>query len=120
MKLEVKDQRFVDAADGWLGLGNWYEANEELERITPEPRCHPDVLCLRWEIYAKAGKWELAAEIGKAISENAPDVPFGWIHMAFAVHELKRTKEVTTSPVMPVSSAISKSHGTGWQNHADC
>jgi len=30
MKLEVEDHRYLDAAEGWLGLGNWREANEEL------------------------------------------------------------------------------------------
>jgi len=31
MKLEIQDQRYLDAAQGWLGLGNCHEANEELE-----------------------------------------------------------------------------------------
>ena len=36
MKLGANDQRQLEAAEGWLELGNWSEANEELERITPE------------------------------------------------------------------------------------
>jgi tetratricopeptide (TPR) repeat protein len=92
-KVNPQDQRFLDAAEGWLGLGNPIEANEEIERITPEMRAHPDVLCVRWQIYAAAKKWEQAAEIAKIISEILPDVPFGCIHMAYALHELKRTDE---------------------------
>ena len=38
MKLEVQDQRYHNAVEGWLGLDNWREANEELERIRPEMR----------------------------------------------------------------------------------
>jgi tetratricopeptide (TPR) repeat protein len=93
MKLGTQNQRFLDAAEGWLGLGNPIEANEELERITPQMRAHPEVLCVRWKIYAEAKKWEQAAEIAKIISETLPEVPFGFIHMAYALHELKRTKE---------------------------
>jgi len=68
----TQDSRHLEAAKGWLGLGNWHEASEELERITPEMRAHPDVLFLRWEIYTKAEKWERAAEVAQAISERDP------------------------------------------------
>lgn len=93
MKLQIQDQRLLEAAEGWLGLDNWHEANEELERITPEMRSHPSVLCLRWQIYAKAKQWEGAYEIARAISEMVPDSSFGFIHMAYSLHEMKRTEE---------------------------
>jgi hypothetical protein len=35
MTLEPGDQKHVDAAEGWIGLGNWNEANEALERVSP-------------------------------------------------------------------------------------
>ncbi len=41
------DQRHLDAAEGWIGLGNHIEANEELEQITPQNRAHPAVLEVR-------------------------------------------------------------------------
>jgi hypothetical protein len=63
MKLELDDQRQLEAAEGWLELGDWLEANEELERITPQMRAHPYVLRVRWGVYAKAQKWEMAAEV---------------------------------------------------------
>ena len=44
VELSTSDNRYLDAAQGWLGLGNWLEANEELERITTSMRAHPDVL----------------------------------------------------------------------------
>lgn len=91
--LPPTDSRFLTAAEGWLELGNWLEANEELERITPTMRVHPAVLQIRWEIYAKAEKWEMAVEIGRALSEMLPENSWGFIHYAFALHELKRTKE---------------------------
>ena len=42
--LPLQDQRHLDAGQGWLGLGNWDEANEELEQITPELKAHHAVL----------------------------------------------------------------------------
>ena len=93
MKLGPNDQRQLAAAEGWLELGNWAEANEELERITPEMRAHPFVLRVRWGIYAKAEKWEMAVEVARCMTVMLPDNSFGYKHWAFALHELKRTKE---------------------------
>jgi tetratricopeptide (TPR) repeat protein len=93
MNLGLGDKRHLDAAEGWLELGNWLEANEELEQITPAMRAHPFVLRVRWGIYAKAGKWEMAAEIGRAMAEMLPENSWGYIQWAFSLHELKRTKE---------------------------
>ena len=92
-RLEPPDDFFLRSAEGWLELGNWLEANEELERITPEMRAHPHVLLMRWEIYAKAKKWEMAVEVGRALSEMLPDNSWGFIHYAYSLHELKRTNE---------------------------
>ena len=92
-KLELQDRRYLEAAEGWLGLGNQVEAFEELERITPQMRVHPDVLELRWQIYTKEKKWEACVHIARAITKLAPSLSHGWIHWAYSLHELKRTKE---------------------------
>src|ERR1041385_1852894 len=92
-EFDAKDSRYLEAAEGWLGLSNWHEANEELECISPEKRSHPYVLCLRWQICAKAEKWELGAEVARAISERVPEIDYGFVHMAYALHEMKRTRE---------------------------
>jgi len=87
------DSLHLQAAEGWLELGNHLEANEELEQIKPELRSHPDVLELRWHIYRRAKKWEACADIAGAIIRLAPDRADAWIHRSFALHELKRTQE---------------------------
>ena len=91
--LEPPDSIHLSAAEGWLGLGNQIEAFEELEQISPQLRVHPDVLELRWQIYAKEKKWEACVDIARAIAKLAPSHPHGWIHLAYGLHELKRTKE---------------------------
>jgi hypothetical protein len=54
--LEPPDSLHLQAAQGWLELGNHIEANEELERIAQQLRAQPDVLKLRWEVYAAGNK----------------------------------------------------------------
>jgi tetratricopeptide (TPR) repeat protein len=91
--LEAPDIFHLQAAQGWFELGNHLEANEELEQITPENRAHPGVLEIRWQIYAKAKKWEAALDIASALIQLAPEHPFGWVHRSFCLHELERTEE---------------------------
>jgi hypothetical protein len=61
--LEPPDSFHLIAADGWLDLGDAVSANNELEEISPEMRVHPAVLAMRYDIYHKAEKWDLAAEV---------------------------------------------------------
>jgi tetratricopeptide (TPR) repeat protein len=91
--LRPPDSHHLSAAVGWLELGNHLEANEELEKVTPQLRVHPDVLKVRWSIYAKAEKWTACIDIASSIKRLSPNDSFGWIHDSFALHELKRTQE---------------------------
>jgi predicted Zn-dependent protease len=84
MPLCLDDQRHLVAAEGWLGLGNQLEANEELEQISPGARTHPAVLSVRYEIYAKGKNWDAASEIAGALVKLTPQEPAGWICLAYA------------------------------------
>jgi tetratricopeptide (TPR) repeat protein len=101
--LEPPDSIHLNAAEGWLGLGNHFEANEELDKITPELRVHPDVLEIRWQIYAKEKYWEACVDIATAVIKLAPENCNGWIHRSFALHELKRTQEAFDN-LLPVAN----------------
>ena len=72
-------------------------------------RGRPDVLVVRVAIYEAAKKWEYAAEIAKAISEFAPESPFGFIHQAYSLHELKRTQEAW-NVLLPVVDKFPKEY----------
>ena len=91
--LQPPDSMHLEAAQGWLELGNHEEAFEELERIDAPLRSHPDVLEVRWGIYAKVTDWEACLHIGKAMVKLDPRRFTGWINRSFALHELKRTQE---------------------------
>jgi tetratricopeptide (TPR) repeat protein len=94
--LTPPDSHHLLAAQGWLELGNHHEANEELEKISPAMRGHPDVLELRWQVYAHEQKWEACVDIARAIMSLDPDRDTGWIHHSYALHLLKRTEEAYT------------------------
>ena len=83
--LEPPHSHYVAAAVGWLGLGNWLEAAEELKNIDPELASHPDVLAVRCDILGKAGHWELAAETALAWTNKSPGDRGAWIAQAYAV-----------------------------------
>ena len=92
-ELEPPDSLHLRAAEGWLELGNYTEANEELEQITPLMRAHPHVLAMRYEIYSQAKRWDYAVEIASTLVQQLPDNALHWINRSFALHELKRTRE---------------------------
>jgi len=100
-QLEPPNSHHLIAADGWLGVGDWQEALAELEKITSDSRRHPDVMEVRWQIYAKAGDWEEAIEAAREMTRQTPGLPSGWIHLAYSLHELRRTQEAygTLKPI---------------------
>lgn len=96
------DNRHLEAAEGWLGLGSWNEAGGELDQISDEYAAHPHVLEMRYKIFGASKQWEKAVEIGLLAREIFPDEPWGHFYAAFALHELKRTREAydTLRPVI--------------------
>ncbi len=48
---------------------------------------------VRWQIYAKARKWDAALDIASALIQLAPEHPLGWVHRSFCLHELNRSAE---------------------------
>ena len=81
------------AAEGWLELGDHLSANEELDQLPSSLSDHPQVLMLRWQVYARACHWESAYEIANTLVKLAPDEPTGWIHRSYVLHEQRRTQE---------------------------
>jgi Flp pilus assembly protein TadD len=85
--------RQMQAAEGWLGLGDPASAGEELDALPPEVQRHPAVLRLRWEIFSAARQWESALEVATALTQTEPNDKHAWLSRSFALHELKRTVE---------------------------
>ena len=91
--LQYPDLLFVEAAKGWIILGDLKEANRELDRLPRAEQTHPDVLEVRFAIYSKAKKWVVCMELAAAMLELAPDRPTAWINSAQTLHQLRQTKD---------------------------
>src|SRR5689334_8433103 len=89
----VPDKWHLCAAQGWVGLGDFAQAKEELEKIAPELRTHPEVLDVRLHICFNAKKWDACVDIAAKILELDPNRPEVWIQNSLALYELKRTQE---------------------------
>ena len=73
MPLEPPDQQYWQSAVGYVELGMFQEANDQLENIDPFNRAAPEVLAVRIAIYHGLKKWELMAEIAKRLADFQPD-----------------------------------------------
>jgi uncharacterized protein HemY len=91
--LKHPDQFHLRAAEGWLELGDHREALTELNQIAPGSRIHPDVLEVKWQIYARAKKWERCIEIANALIRAVPERSSGWVHLSYALHETRMTED---------------------------
>jgi tetratricopeptide (TPR) repeat protein len=105
--LPLSDRRALEGAEGWLGLGNWREAENELASIAPDLQTHPDVIELRWHIHAAAKRWQAAVDVAETLVGLAPERVNAWVHRSFALHELKRTQEAYDK-LVPAAESFSK------------
>jgi hypothetical protein len=70
---EPPDVHFMEAAEGWLEMGDAASALAELTRLNPSLKNHPDVLLLCWDIRAALGHWIEAFNIGEELMRVIPD-----------------------------------------------
>jgi tetratricopeptide (TPR) repeat protein len=83
----------LNAAQGWLGLGDYQSALDELKLIDPVMRSHPDVLAVRCDIFTADMKWPAVVAVACALVKLVPDRPSGWVWRSFALHGLKQTQQ---------------------------
>lgn len=91
--LKYPELHHVKAANGWVELGAFDDAEEELEKLPDSFRDHPDVLDVEWKITAGQKKWAEALMIAERILGKAPDQVAGWVHRSYSLHELDRTQD---------------------------
>jgi len=90
---EWPDIHRLQAAIGWLELGAFSEANQELQKITPQLRSHPSFLKILWAVYARSGCWAAALVAAITSAAVAPDEPQPWLNLAFSLDQLNHTRE---------------------------
>jgi lipopolysaccharide biosynthesis regulator YciM len=84
MSLEPPDQQCWKAAVGYVELGMFQEANDQLENIDPFNRAAPEVLAVRIAVYHGLKKWELMQEVAKRLAEFQPNDIQWTISLAYA------------------------------------
>ncbi len=85
-------ERAILAAQGYLELGMAEEALAELSTLTLES-VDPDLVELRLHILMQAKRWTEALSAAEELLRLTPEALPGYIHGAFALHELGRTEE---------------------------
>src|SRR5579859_3739768 len=83
--LTTADRMCLRAAEGWLGLGDWKSAEEELQQVAPQLQADPIVLKLRWEICVSGKQWDAGVEIGRLLVVAEPLESFGWVNRSYAL-----------------------------------
>jgi hypothetical protein len=92
-QMTVSDRQHLKHAQGWLGLGNWPEADKDLDSITPEMQGHPDVLRVRFGVHEKTNNWEMAYETASVLCQNSESHWNDVYNLARAACRLGRLKE---------------------------
>jgi tetratricopeptide (TPR) repeat protein len=72
MPLEPPDQRHWQTAVGYVELGMFQDATDQLEKIDPFNRAAPEVLAVRMAVYHGLKQWELMQEIAKRLADFQP------------------------------------------------
>ena len=86
-------QKRILAAQGYHELGLWREAWRELDALSDAAQHRPDILEMRILILINERKWREALAISRQLAEAAPQEEGGWVHSAYCLHELGRTRE---------------------------
>lgn len=89
MELSHPDLLHLQAAVGWLELGNAGESLAELEQASAKSHSHPDVLETRWLVLARLHRWDEAVPVGHALCVAAPNRAVGRLHHAYALRRAK-------------------------------
>jgi predicted Zn-dependent protease len=100
-QLGPQDRRHLDAAQGWLGLGNVKEAELELKSVGRKMSWHPEVLEVQWKIHSAAENWALAADVAEKLTLLLPFAPHGHTLLARALRRLGRVEEAC-NVLMPI------------------
>jgi len=87
--LEPPDLQYWQAAVGYVELGMFQEANDELENIDPFNRAAPEVLAIRLAIYHGLKKWELKQQIAKRYLKKAFKIDLNWRMAALEDEDLR-------------------------------
>ena len=86
-------ERIITAAQGYFELDMHGEAIAELDRLPLADQLRPDVLEMRILILMQDRLWQEALDASEKLCAVLPEAPVGFIHAAYCLHELGKTRE---------------------------
>lgn len=86
-------ERRIIAAQGYVELGLFAEAREELDALPEKMLNRTDVVELTVLLLMGEQRWEEALAHSRRLCAAEPDEPGGFIHAAYCLHEMGRTRE---------------------------
>ena len=86
-------ERRIIAAQGYVELGLYEEAREELSPLATALHDRVDVIEIALLCFMGRQRWAEALELALKLCEQEPVEPGGYIHAAFCLHELGKTAE---------------------------
>jgi hypothetical protein len=89
--LPYPDLRALNAAEGWLMLGNPSEAKKEIANISNQFREETSVLLVRWKVHFIAEEWASALKVSRRLCHVAPSRPEGWVCKAYCFSQRAKT-----------------------------
>lgn len=108
--LERTVQQHLLAADGYIELGMFQEANAQLEEIDPFCRSAPEVLTARVAIYHGLKKWDLMAVVDGKLVEWNPNEPEHFIELAYATRRAESIEAART--ILERAAGLHPNEGT--------
>ncbi len=87
------DEHAISAVVGYISLGMFEDAWQELESLPPEQRADGDVISLRIEILQRLEKWESCRVLAESMAKRFPANPDWWITWAYALRREKSIHE---------------------------
>jgi tetratricopeptide (TPR) repeat protein len=91
--LPWQECRHIRTAIGWLGLGDWQSASDELANIRPAFQAHVRVLDLRIRVHLRSDRPDLALLLTETLLSALPDDATGLNHRSLALQKLGRVQE---------------------------
>ncbi|MEO6742201.1 MAG: hypothetical protein ABIP20_18305 [Chthoniobacteraceae bacterium] len=92
-ELDIAHQRLLLAAQGYSELGLPDLALDELDLLPAEVSDSPLGMESRLAVLMQAKRWKHALPVGRELCRVAPDKTAGFIHAAFCLHELGKSRE---------------------------
>ena len=112
-QLKHPDTMYLKTAVGWIQLGDYDSANDELENI------RAGVLNLRCFIYSHHKQWNACLDVATAIVKMTPDRVLSWVNKAYSMRWANDGSIEKTKPVMLEVAELFPGDST-IQNHLAC